>query len=644
MLVAIAAMSTRAFAWGAPDWVKAVAKEQVPSYSDASAGVVLLDDVTTTVTSAGEIRTRVRRAIRVLNSAGRDLATVSIPFDPDRRILDLHAWTITASGEEYPLKDRDAAEIAAGDGQLYGDEKIKVLTLAAPEPGNTLAWEYERRERPYELQAVWAFQWELPVRTSRYRLLLPEGWTFDEHWARAPRKEPQSAAGQTLWELNDIAPVKPAPSRPAFASLAGRMSINFIPPQEQHAGKIHRTWTDVGKWYATLVGTRRDPTPAIRAKAAQLVDGRKTMRDKIAALATFAQNDVRYVAIEIGIGGIQPHPADDILSNHYGDCKDKATLLASMLRAIDVDSYYVLLSTNRGVVDREFPSTASFNHAVIAIHLPDDVKDPSLRAIVTHPRLGRLLLFDPTNESVPFGDVPAYLQQTTVFLATADGGEAVELPMRPADENRSLVTGKLSIDATGTLEGDVRIILTGLQAAYYRGEWRAKSEKDRNAGIQADVARDFGEHRLDDLEIEGVDAREGPVTVKFRISAKSFAKKAGSLVLVRPRVVGRVVGTLLDLKDRIYAYDTGGPSVDVSDIDVKLPPGFEVDELPAPVHIAQAGLKYDSASKVEGDLLKYHREYRVERFTVAVEELPLLNATFTKILADERASAVLKAR
>jgi hypothetical protein len=303
-----------------------------------------------------------------------------------------------------------------------------------------------------------------------------------------------------------------------------------------------------------------------------------------------------------------------------------------------------MVGVDRGVVDRAFPSTGSFDHAVLAIHLPDDVKDPSLRAIVTHPRLGRLLIFDPTNRSVPFGDLPSYLQQTTVFVATADGGDAIELPMRPADDNRSVVSGKLAIDAAGTLAGDVRIVLTGLQAANFRGSWRNKSDHDRNAAIAAEIGSDFGEHKIEHVVFEAVDKSEGPVTISFHIAANSFAKKAGPLLLVRPRVVGRVVGTLLDLKDRIYAYDTGGPSVDVSEIDVALPPGYIVDELPAAVHVAQAGFKYDSSSVVEGGTLRYRREYRVERFTVPVEELPQLNAAFTKILADERASAVLAPR
>ena len=58
-------------------------------------------------------------------------------------------------------------------------------------------------------------------------------------------------------------------------------------------------------------------------------------------LANYMQRNIRYVAIEVGIGGFQPHPAADVFAHQYGDCKDKATLLSTMLKQIGIDSYYV---------------------------------------------------------------------------------------------------------------------------------------------------------------------------------------------------------------------------------------------------------------------------------------------------------------
>src|SRR5208283_3003611 len=101
-----------------------------------------------------------------------------------------------------------------------------------------------------------------------------------------------------------------------------------------------------------------------------------TLLAKIQALAAFVQDDIRYVAIELGIGGYQPHAAADVLRHRYGDCKDKATLLSAMLREIGVASYYVIINSERGSLTTAAPPNIEFNHAILAIALPDGV-DPA---------------------------------------------------------------------------------------------------------------------------------------------------------------------------------------------------------------------------------------------------------------------------
>src|SRR5271155_1469703 len=111
------------------------------------------------------------------------------------------------------------------------------------------------------------------------------------------------------------------------------------------------------------------------------------------AIGNFVQHDIRYVAIELGIGGFQPHAAPDVFSHRYGDCKDKATLVRSMLREIGIDSYHVVIYTERGAITPQTPPHHGFNHAILAIKLPEGLTDDSLVATLQHPKLGRILFF-----------------------------------------------------------------------------------------------------------------------------------------------------------------------------------------------------------------------------------------------------------
>ena len=165
---------------------------------------------------------------------------------------------------------------------------------------------------------------------------------------------------------------------------------------------------------------------------------------KIQAIARFMQTDIRYVAIELGIGGLQPHPASEVFTHRYGDCKDKATLMSAMLQEIGVDSYYVVINSERGGVSPDSPAQiAAFDHVVLAIKLPDGLNHSSLVSTFEHPKLGKLLFFDPTNSLVPFGEIGGYLQSNYGLLATPEGGELLALPKQPPSTNGVERTGRL---------------------------------------------------------------------------------------------------------------------------------------------------------------------------------------------------------
>ena len=213
-------------------------------------------------------------------------------------------------------------------------------------------------------------------------------------------------------------------------AVAARMDIKYFPRDPKMRAKTAGTWNDLGAWYSSLTVESRSSTPAIKQKAAELTSGISDPVAKMKALTSYIQKQVRYVAIEIGIGGYQPHSAADVFTHQYGDCKDKATLLSTLLREIGIDSYYVLINTERGNVIPDFPST-QFNHAILAIHLPENLTDSSFYAVVIHPQLGRLLFFDPTNEYVPLGSLPAYLQDNFGLVVTPDHGTLISLPLLP---------------------------------------------------------------------------------------------------------------------------------------------------------------------------------------------------------------------
>lgn len=637
-VVLAALVPASAFAWGGPpDWLKELAKAPLPQLPPKTHAVVLLDETTVAVADSGQITETRRMAGRILDADGRDLAVLAIPFDSDTKITALRGWSIGPRGEEFSSSDRDTIEMAGVDGELYVDYKIKGLRLPLSEPGTVFAWEFERRVRPQWLQQTWDFQRDVPVQTARFTLVLPGGWTHDERWFNAAPAAPQTDGNRTSWQLSGIAAVKDEPRRPPYRAVAGRMAINLIPPQAQLSGKSHRSWDDVARWYAALAADRRVPSAEVQAKANALVAGKQTAMEKIAALAAFAQRDIRYVAIEIGVGAIQPHAAPAILTSRFGDCKDKVTLLAAMLKAIGIDSYYVLASTDRGVVDPKFASIAGFNHVIIGIKLPEAKEYPAMVK-------GNLLLFDPTSASTPFGTLPPYLQDNDLLLVTDSGGELLHVAPHGPSVNRLQIAAKLTLDPDGTLHGEVHETRAGWLAAGSREGLEAMSEAQRKQWLEQRLAHSLAQYQLSDLTFENLQDLGKDLLVHYKLTAPSYAKNAGGLLLLRPRVLGSKAEAVLDLAERTYAYESDGPSLETDEIDIALPAGFAADELPEPLALNNKVGSYRSETKLENQTLRYRRQYRLDKFVVPRADLPELNGFFTKIVADERASAVLKGR
>ncbi|MGD0920566.1 MAG: DUF3857 and transglutaminase domain-containing protein [Terriglobia bacterium] len=628
---------------GVPDWLRAAARAPLPSYPNDTKAVVLLNEHVTTVKDNGEIETSYRHAYKILRPEGREYGTIGVYFDPETRLTYLKAWSISARGDEYEVKEKDAVETGAFGAALYDDTRHKVVRIPAAEAGSVVGYEYVQKRRPKVLQDTWYVQDEIPVRRARYVLRLPKGWEFQSVWLNHAEQKPEPAGeSQWTWELENLPAVEQEPSMPAWQALAGRVAVSYFPPAASTGAKSHASWSDVGRWYGELTAGRRQATPEMRQKVAELTGASKATLEKIAALAAFVQSEIRYVAVEIGIGGYQPHAAQEIFANRYGDCKDKVTLLSTMLREIGIESYYILTHASRGVIARDFPSVLNFNHVIMAIRLPGDVDATNLYAAQPHKQLGQLLFFDPTSSLVPFGYLPPELQANYGLLVTEGGGELLELPLLGPNVNRLLRTAKLELSATGAISGSVQEIRWGAPAVDLRASLRDTPEAERTKKLESFLGGFLGSLVFQGFQVQNLEKNEGTLILSYRFLAKDYAKAAGNLLLVRPRVLGSKRADLFEEKPRKNPVEFETASVQSDIFEITIPPGYAVEEVPPPVEVDCGAAAYRSKVEAAGGVLRYNREYKITKVLVPIDRLDELKKFYRQVAADERNSAVLK--
>jgi hypothetical protein len=627
---------------GVPDWLKAVAHDQLPAYPKETVAAVLYDEQVTTVKDSGEIETLYRRAYKILRPEGRSYGLVVVPFSNDTRLTYLKAWSLPANGKEYEVKEKDAAETSLYSDELYADLKHKILEIPAADPGNVVGYEFIQKRRPFILQDDWSFQHKIPVYRARFTLQLPPSWEYDVHWVNYTPREPQnSGQNQFTWQVDNVAPITIEPEMPPFHTVAGWLAVNFYARAGSEVNKAHASWRDVGLWYQQLADPSRTPTPEIKQKVSELTANAPSTLDKMKALTSFLQREIRYVAIEIGIGGFQPHAAGATFAYRYGDCKDKAALLSTMLREIGVDSYFVLIHTDRGIVIPDFPAL-TFNHAILAIRLPDGVSSDALHGIVNHPKLGRLLFFDPTNPYVPLGYLPWYLQDNYGLLVTPDGGELVKLPLFSSATNRLLRTAKFTLTSNGTLTGEVQEVRSGGPATSERAQLLRTETSDRHKALEDFLGGFLSGFTLTSASVGNLEKYDDNLTLHYEFAMDNYAKLAGNLLLLRPRVIGEKASDLLEIRERKYPVQFNEATLQSDSFDIALPAGYVVDDLPEPVRVVSDFGEYRSQIEVKNNVLHYSRTYEIKSVIVPTQKLNDLKQFYRQIAADERASAVLR--
>jgi len=625
-----------------PDWVRTAAHQTLPDLPGTTKAVVLLDETTYTIAPNGTAIEHVRHVVKILRPQGREYGYPSVWFDKDSKVLSMHVWSIDPAGHEYALKDNEIQEYSPpGDGELYSDDKAKVADPPGRDPGGIVAYEYEERERPYLAETNWFFQEDIPRLTQSFTLVLPPGYTYTTTWAHHPQTVGIDLENHRYrWDMNNEPAIdlEHVPMRPSSEALEARMTIHYTGPGM--AVPQDGTWQGIGEWYETLSHDRLASTPDIAAKTAELTRGKTDFYDKAEAIGEFVQQKIRYFVIEMGVGGYQPHAAGDIFRGRYGDCKDKATLLSAMLSSAGIHSALLMVDTNRGVVDPDDPSIVG-NHMIGAIEIPQGYESPKLHSVVTSKTGKRYLIFDPTWEKTPFGQLEDNLQGSYGVLVEGANSQVIQLPVLDPKLNTIRRTASFQIDADGTLKGTVTEKRFGDLAVDERYLFTHEDAKKRQEYMDRVVAEDFTAPSLTGLKGENADALNKDMTTSYAISASHFASASGTLLMVRPRVLGTLAIPVdhekrkvdIDLRQTMQAND---------DFDIELPPGYSVDEVPDPVKVDFGFASYESSTEVHGQTLHYRRIYTQREISLPVEKYPELRKLAGIIGADEQSLVVLK--
>jgi hypothetical protein len=384
---------------------------------------------------------------------------------------------------------------------------------------------------------------------------------------------------------------------PAKASLPSEPSENgAIAKADSGTHFVISTFPDyetLGRSGFAEIGPRAQITPEIRALAETITRGIENRRAQTEAIDRWVKRNIRYVAIEIGVGGYVPHAAADVLRNRYGDCKDKATLMSALLAVKGIASELVLINSGNSYSLPERPRLGAFNHAILYV--------PEFNTYT-----------DPTAASAAFGVLHHTTYDKPVVRLSASGGIVDRTPAMRPDDHSNINRTRIEIAADGTVTGETVEISTGIFASHARelsakvrpnsAERLAQEQLRANGfagkgryeiGNEADLAEPFvlrGQFAFD-------------AQVKFSPTA-TYAVPTGLSVKVRPG--GFLLNARLPGRKLPFVCYSGRQ---VEEIDLTFAEGLPLPRALNPRKIENRVFTYVSDSRIDDRTLKIRREF-----------------------------------
>jgi len=563
--------------------LKAPAQKEYP---DAGA-IVLLDQEKLTIHRNMTQTREIHQVVKILNDRGKDRAEVEIHYDSLYESVRVDvARTIKPDATIVKVGSEAMRDLTPWGGfPLYSNAKVRVISMPEVVEGSIIehrATVFSSR-LPYGkyFDNSFGFQdWE-PIMVSRFILEIPQNLLFKTHFIHTepiqPRIErigenPASGILRYTWERKDVPAIKWESDMPGWADIAPMILVSSFPD-----------WKAFNQWWWKLAEDKIKADEAIKQKVMELTEAQSTTDDKARAIYHYVASKIRYVGLEYGEGGFRPHHASEVFANKYGDCKDQAILLVTMLREAGIHAHPVLIGTRGGLWDlQQSIPMSQFDHCIALAEID-----------------GRNVWLDPTDETCPYGELPGHDQDRGTLVFFQDRARSLRTPLLSPERNRTIREIQVRIDAAGGARVRGKTTYTGEAGQWNRYYYKLYSPEERTRELRDEISRFFPGAVIESYTFSALDDLNVPVTVQLEFTVPEYAKNAGNLLLSRlPRFLYPVESVGNENRTHPVVWDAT-KSIETK-LTIQIPEGYRVRYLPedCEINLPFASYKHQWANRV----------------------------------------------
>ncbi len=595
--------------------------------------LVLFNHFSHDVLPTGQSRYTTHQVVKILTERGiQKYGDIAIPYQPTSQNIEVNiARTIAADGTVlHPPGEafNDVTPPGLLSYNLYSDAMWRVISMVGLAPGVCIEYQVTLEDKVaggeswimggYNFQST-----EVTLETS-YALQMPRAWHLQWQMtndiSRFTPLEPQVSYTEDdtviyIWRYGET---------PALELEEGMPHINDIAPRLRYSSIAD--WDDVYTWYKELAKGRYTPDADIEEKVRELTRNLETDEAKIRAIYHFVASNIRYVGIELGQSAYQPSHAAEVFQMQYGDCKDKTTLLISMLDLVGIKAYPCLISTApHERVNTRLPFLSQFNHIIAAVPT-----GPSA-----------YIWLDATAATCSYGDLPYSVQGRTGFLISDTHGTFVDTPVFSAASNRFVSTTELMLNSEGAVQGTLHIQTSGQYSLNTRWTYQQMHPTAVKTALATELSQQFPGIQVEWCDMSDLSDLNTPVEINLGFYVENYAKLSGSNMLLPLPIdeFSAYAETFAD-KHRTYSLDFGYPMQIEKTIRIQIPEGWTA-VLPENIHriveIAELRRQYKQVENI----ITYQLVFTLNNRTLPAEAYSAAKSLFVSLASEDGSRLLL---
>jgi len=536
------------------------------SLKENANSVVRFSETNMNVIAPDKITVKFHQIITVLNEKGDNHAVLQLVYNKSYdtyRQIEIRVYDAYGSVVKKYRKADMYDGAALNNMQIVTDDRILGLKPVITSYPSTVETTFEEDITSSLNLGRWDIQHDQQsVLYAGYHVSIDADAGFrylNKNIAIKPQKEVIDGKDSYNWEVKNLKAIRledhaePWRVFPAVYFCARRFEYYNKPGD-------FSSWQNFGRWIDTLNSDGALLTPARDGEIRKMTDSIKTDKEKARFLYNYLQQNMRYVNINLGIGGLKPLPATFVDLKKYGDCKALSNYMYALLNAIGVKAYYAIINagSNKEPADPSFPFDY-FNHVILCV-----------------PFKGDTTWLECTSATTPFGKLGPFTENRRALIITEDGGKLVNTPRSTMDDNQFNSKVHIQLDADGAAKATVKIAVTGI----YREDCIGISS------LQEDKQKDIFMNMLHikqpiTFDINPVSDKDGTKEMDLSLDYDNFCDvTAGDKQFYRSNVIDLVAFTVTANAQRKSDYYFESPMQKSCVTTIDLPQGFEVETLP----------------------------------------------------------------